>query len=160
MRHWTDHEDSGWKTGTDGFETVADRMVGRLGLEGDEEISWVGGCRKTEVFTKEIGSKAMRKEEWEKRIQETAMAGDYDSAFTDGSKLEDGKTGAGWTVRNQFYGGKGLGTTATVWDAEVTAIAETLSAARERGSSYSVIQKQQLQRWSKQAREGEEELKS
>ena len=32
-RHWTDHEDSGWKTGTDGFETVADRMVEKLGLE-------------------------------------------------------------------------------------------------------------------------------
>ena len=24
------------------------------------------------------------------------MAGDYDVAFTDGSKLEDGKKGAGW----------------------------------------------------------------
>lgn len=37
--HWTDHEDSGWKEGKDGFETVADRMVGKLGLEGEEEIS-------------------------------------------------------------------------------------------------------------------------
>ena len=26
-RHWTDYEDSGWKAGTDDFETVADRMV-------------------------------------------------------------------------------------------------------------------------------------
>ena len=56
----------------------------------------------------------MSKEMWEKRIQETTMAGNYDVAFTDGSKLEDGKTGAGWTVRNQFYGGKGLGERATV----------------------------------------------
>ena len=23
-RHWTDHEDSGWPAGTDGFKTVAD----------------------------------------------------------------------------------------------------------------------------------------
>ena len=39
IRHRTDHEDSGWKARTDGFETVADRMVQKLGLEGDEEIS-------------------------------------------------------------------------------------------------------------------------
>ena len=58
------------------------------------------------------------------------MAGDYDLAFTDGSKLEDGKTGAEWTVRNQFYGGIGLGSTATVWDAEVTVIAETLKCSK------------------------------
>ena len=38
-RQWTDHEDSGWKAGKDGFETIADRMVEKLGLEGDEEIS-------------------------------------------------------------------------------------------------------------------------
>ena len=31
-RHWTDHEDSEWKTGVDGFETVVDRMVEKLGL--------------------------------------------------------------------------------------------------------------------------------
>ena len=58
------------------------------------------------------------------------MAGDYDLAFTDGSKLEDGKTGAGWTIRNQFYEGKGLGSIATVWDAEVIAIAETLKRSK------------------------------
>ena len=58
------------------------------------------------------------------------MAGDYDLAFTDGSKLEDGKTGAGWAIRNQFYGGRGLGDTATVWDAGVTAIAETLRRSK------------------------------
>ena len=72
----------------------------------------------------------MSKEMWEKRIQETTMAGNYDVAFTDGSKLEDGKTGAGWTVRNQFYGGKGLGEMATVWDAEVLAISETLKRSK------------------------------
>ena len=94
-RHWTDHEDAGWKAGSDGFETVADRMVEKLGLEGDEEISWGGACRKVEVFTKEIGSKDTSIEEWEKRIQETTMAGDYDVEFTNGSKLENGKTGAG-----------------------------------------------------------------
>ena len=53
------------------------------------------------------------------------MAGDYDLAFTDGSKLENGNTGAGWAVRNQFNGGKGIGKLATVWDAEVLAISET-----------------------------------
>ena len=38
-RHWMDHEVSGWPVGTDGFETVADRMVEKLELEGGEEIS-------------------------------------------------------------------------------------------------------------------------
>ena len=51
-----------------------------------------GACRKVEVFTKEIGSKDTSKEKWEKRIQETTMADNYDVAFTDGSKLENGKT--------------------------------------------------------------------
>ncbi len=60
-RHWTDNEDSGWKTGMDRFETVADRMVEKLGLEGNEEISRGVACRKVEVFTKEIGSKNTRK---------------------------------------------------------------------------------------------------
>ena len=94
-RHWTDHEDCGWKAGSDGFETVADRMVEKLGLEGDEEISWGGACGKVEVYTKDIGNKDMSKEKWEERIKDTTMVGDYDLAFTDGSKLEDGKTGAG-----------------------------------------------------------------
>ena len=31
-RPWTDHEDCGCKAGSDGFETVADRMVEKLGL--------------------------------------------------------------------------------------------------------------------------------
>ncbi len=58
------------------------------------------------------------------------MGGDYDVAFTDGSKLECGGTGLGWTVRNQFCGGRGLGNRATVWDAEVTTIAETLRLSK------------------------------
>ena len=35
---------------------------------------------------------------------------------------------AGWTIRNQFPGGRGLGEMVTVLDAEVTAMAETLRA--------------------------------
>ena len=62
----------------------------------------------------------------EENIKGTTMGGDYDLAFTDRSKQEDGKTGAGWTVRNDFYRGRGLRAITTVWDAEVTAIAETL----------------------------------
>ena len=58
------------------------------------------------------------------------MGGDYDVAFTDGSKLEDNETGAGWTVRNQMRGGKGLENRATVWDAEVTAIAKILELCK------------------------------
>ncbi len=86
-----------------------------------------------EVFTREIGSKDPSKEGWEKNIQEATMAEDYDVAFTDGSKLEKGNTGAGWTVRNQLYGGKGLGNMATVWDAEVLAISETLKRSKGTG---------------------------
>ena len=41
---------SGWNAGTDGFETVADRMVGQLGLNGDEEISWGGACKRIDVL--------------------------------------------------------------------------------------------------------------
>ena len=58
------------------------------------------------------------------------MGGDYDVAFTDGSKLEGGETGSGWTFRNQFCGGRGLGNRAKVWDAEVTAVAETLRLSK------------------------------
>ncbi len=50
-RHWTDHEDSGWPARTVGFETVADRMVEKLELEGGEEISWGGTCRTVKVLT-------------------------------------------------------------------------------------------------------------
>ncbi len=61
------------------------------------------------------------------------MEEDYDLAFTDGSNQEDGKTGVGWTVRNDFHGGRGLGTITMVLDSEVTAIAETLRRSeRER----------------------------
>ena len=49
------------------------------------------------------------------------MGGDYDLAFTDG---------ASWTIRNRFSGGRGLGNRATVWDAEVTAMAETLRLSK------------------------------
>ena len=79
---------------------------------------------------KEIVNKDTSKEKWEEAIKGAIMAGNYDVAFTDGSKLKDGKTGAGWTVRNQFHGGRGLGDTATVWDAEVMAITETLKRSK------------------------------
>ena len=77
------------------FETLAYCMLENLGLEGDEEI-WLGvACRKVEVYTREIGNMDTSKEKWKERIKEITMAGDYVLAFTDGSKLEDGKTGAG-----------------------------------------------------------------
>ena len=101
-------------------------MVGKLGLDGSEEVSWGGHCRKVRVFTNEVGNKKMRREQWEEKIKEVTMGGDYDVAFTNGSKLEGGETGSGWTVRNQFRGGKGLGNRATVWGAEVTAIVKIL----------------------------------
>ena len=115
-RHWTDHEDSGWLAGTDGFETVADRMVEKLELEGGEEISWGGTCRTVKVLTNKVGNGKMSKKQWEERIKDITMGGNYDLAITDGSNLEDGKAGAGWTIRNQFSGGRGLGDRATVWD--------------------------------------------
>ena len=48
----------------------------------------------------------------------------------DGSKQEDRRTGAGWTVRSEFHEGRGLGTITTVWEAEVTAIADTLGRSK------------------------------
>ena len=59
------------------------------------------------------------------------MGEDYDLTFTDGSKLEDGKAG-GQVGRfgTNFSGGRGLGDRATVWDAEVTAMAETLRLSK------------------------------
>ena len=100
--------------GTDGFETVADRMVQKLELEGGEEISWGGTCRRVKVLTNKVGTGKMSKKQWEERIRDITMGGNYDLAFTDGSKLEDGKAGAGWTIRNQFSGGRSLGDRATV----------------------------------------------
>ncbi len=38
-RHWTDHEDCGWKAGSNGFKTVADRMVEKLGLDNKQAPS-------------------------------------------------------------------------------------------------------------------------
>ena len=114
-RYWTDYENHRWKPGSDGFETVVDRMMEKLGLEGDEEISYGEAYGNMEVDANEIGSKNMSKEKWKKRIQNTTIGGDYDLAFKFGSKQQDGKTGAGWTVRNQYYGGRGLGDIATVF---------------------------------------------
>ncbi len=88
-RHCTNHEDSGWPATTDGFETVADRIVEKLELEGGEEISWSGTCRTVKILTNKVGNRKMSKK------QDITMGGDYDLAFTDGSKLEDGKAGAG-----------------------------------------------------------------
>ncbi len=95
-----------------------------------EEVSWGGSCRTVRVLTNKVGNKKMRKEQWEERIKDVTMGGDYDVAFTDGSKLEGGETGSGWTFRNQFCGGRGLGNRAKVWDAEVTAVAETLRLSK------------------------------
>ena len=39
-----------------------------------------------------IVNKNMSRERWEEKIN--VMGGDYDLAFTDGSKLEDGETGS------------------------------------------------------------------
>ena len=75
-------------------------MVENLGLVGKEEISWGGACRTVKVFTKEIGNKNMSREKWEEKTKDVTMGVDYDLAFTDGSKLENGKIGLGWTVRN------------------------------------------------------------
>ena len=75
-RHWTDHEDSGWLARTDCFETVADRMVEKLGLEGGEEISWGGTCRTVKVLTNKVGSRKMSKEQWEERIKDITMGED------------------------------------------------------------------------------------
>ena len=74
----------------------------------------------------------MNRDMWEEKIKEFTMGGDYDLAFTDGSKLEDWRTGAGWTIRNELCGGRGLGDAATVWDAEITAIAETLKRSKDK----------------------------
>ena len=61
-RHWTDHEDCGWKAGSDGFETVADCIVERLGLEGMKifhgEVlaeKWKSSQKKLETKTQERG---------------------------------------------------------------------------------------------------------
>ncbi len=107
-RHWTDHEDSRWLVGTDGFETVADRMVEKLELEGGEEISWSRTYRRIKVLTNKVGNGKMSKKQWEEKISDITMGGNYDLALTDGSKLEDGKAGAGWTIQNQFSGGRSL----------------------------------------------------
>ena len=82
-RHWTDREYSGRKAGTDGFETVADCIVNKLGLESDEEISWGGAFQKVEVFSTEIGDKNMNRNRWEEKIKDTTMGGEYDLALTD-----------------------------------------------------------------------------
>ena len=76
-------------------------------------------CRTVKFLTNKVGSRKMSNEQWEERIKDITMGGDYDLAFTDGSKLEDGMAGAGSTIRIQFPGGRDLGDRATVWDEKV-----------------------------------------
>ena len=94
-RNWTNHENCGWKAGSNGFERVADRMVEKLELEGDEDILCGVASGKVEVYTKDIGSKDMSKEKQDEIIKDISMVEDYDLAFLDGTKLEYRKTGAG-----------------------------------------------------------------
>ena len=79
-----------------------------------------------EGFITGIRNKNTSRSRLEENIKDMTMGGDYDLAFMDGIKQEDGKTGAGWTDRNDFYGGRGFSTFIAVWDVEVTAIAEKL----------------------------------
>ena len=94
-RHWTYQEDSGWPARTDGFVLVADRIFEKLEMEGGEEILWGGTYRTVKVLTNKVGRRKMIKKQWEERNKDITMRGDYDLAFTDGSKLEDGKAGVG-----------------------------------------------------------------
>ena len=73
----------------------------------------------------------MSKKQWEERIKDITIRGDYGLALSDGSKLEDKNTGARWTIRNQFSEGRSLMNKATVWDAEVTA-ADTLRRSKSK----------------------------
>ena len=114
----------------DGFTTVAGCMVEKLKLDGGEGISWGGTCRTVTIIINKMSSRNCNKGQWEQKIKDTMMGGDYDLAFIDGSKLEDGKAGSGWTVRKQLSGGRSLGDQAAVWDSEVTAIAETLRLSK------------------------------
>ena len=73
------------------LKTVADRMVEKLGLGGQELISWGGACRTNKVFTREIGNKKMNRNMWEEEIKVVTMGGDYDLAFTDGGREDRGR---------------------------------------------------------------------
>ena len=101
-RHWTDHEDKGWRRYSDGFETFADRMVEKLGLERGEAILWGEACKTVSIANTEVGNTNMSKKQWGERIKETTMGGDYDLASKDGTKLDNGQARSGWKVHNQF----------------------------------------------------------
>ena len=57
------------------------------------------------------------------------MGGDYNQAFTDGGKLGDGKAGSGRTAKLILWGQE-FRSPGYRWDAEVTAMAETLKLSK------------------------------
>ena len=83
--------------GRDGYTSVASRMLAQLGLEGDEELSWGGGCPTVEIreVQLELGGRD-NKLWWESQLHDEEVTEERLLAYSDGSMLEDGKVGGGW----------------------------------------------------------------
>ncbi|KAF8451473.1 hypothetical protein BDZ91DRAFT_802698 [Kalaharituber pfeilii] len=115
----------------EGEEEARDRWQGQWARfsEEEEEISWGGECEKVEVECAErLGRKKERREEWETSIEEDGRGRAV--LFSDGSKVEDSKVGAGVWGRSAVVA-EVVGRTATVFDGEVRGVKRALENVSE-----------------------------
>ena len=123
--------------GHDGYTSTASRMIAQLGLEENEELSWGDRCPKVEIqaINLELGGTDDRKW-WETRLQDEEVMERRRLVFSDGSMLEDKRVGGGWYGKGWMgcspQGNSHVGVTATVWDGEITGMAEVVESF-ERG---------------------------
>jgi len=126
-RQWDDFDEP--YPNKDVFTSVFTRiqsMAGILMEEGNERLQCVG--RVVPVKVEEVTLQAKSdspKETWQLAINEARE--DATVVFTDGSKGEDGRVGAGWYQEvREVKGMLGLGKAATVWDGEVAGMKKAL----------------------------------
>ena len=102
--------------------------AGRIREEGNKRLSWGGNCVKNIVSEINLNCSATAtKSEWEKNI-ERAKENNW-IFYSDSSQNEKGRVGSGWVSHNGRIKRKvGLGKLATVYDGEVKAIREALTA--------------------------------
>ena len=115
----------------DKYTSVLTAIMGKAGKireEGNERISWGGDCAKNCVPEIDLNcSPTDSKSKWKRNI-EKVKEGNW-VLYSNGSKNEEGKVGSGWVSHGgRIQGKEGLGKLVTVWDGEVKAVAEALSA--------------------------------
>ena len=115
----------------DKYTSVLMAIIGKAGRvreERYEKISWGGNYAKGEVPEINLNCSATAsKAKWERSIERVKEENWV--LYSNGSKNEERRVGSGWVSHGGKIQGKiGLGKLATVWDGEIKAIAEALTA--------------------------------